>query len=83
VAQLAVYIRLALRTLNYPFPLEWMEGGTVDVVQRVIRHQPLYTQPTAEYVPYIYPPLYYWVSAQIARVIGVGCPSPRSAPSSR
>jgi 4-amino-4-deoxy-L-arabinose transferase-like glycosyltransferase len=77
VAQLAVYIRLALRTLNYPFPLEWMEGGTVDVVQRVIRHQPLYTQPTAEYVPYIYPPLYYWVSAQIARVIGVGFLAPR------
>lgn len=76
-AQLAVYVVLALRTLAYPFPLEWMEGGTVDVVQRVIANQPLYTEPTAAYTPYIYPPLYYWVSAQAARLVGVGFFAPR------
>ena len=77
ITQLAVYLLLALRTLNYPFPLEWMEGGTVDVVDRVVRGQPLYVQPTAAYVPYIYPPLYYWVSAQAAKAIGVGFLAPR------
>jgi hypothetical protein len=25
-AQLAIYVALALRPLNYPFPLKWMEG---------------------------------------------------------
>ena len=77
VMQLGLYLELALRTLAYPFPLEWMEGGTVDVIERVVRHQPIYTQPTAEYVPYIYPPLYYWVSAQLSRLIGIGFLAPR------
>jgi hypothetical protein len=70
-AQLALYLALAVRTLAYPYPLEWMEGGTVDVVDRVVKGLPLYAPPSAEYVPYIYPPFYYWVSAQIARVAGV------------
>jgi 4-amino-4-deoxy-L-arabinose transferase-like glycosyltransferase len=77
MVQLGLYLELALRTVAYPFPLEWMEGGTVDVVERVVRYQPIYTQPTAEYVPYIYPPLYYWVSAQLSRLIGIGFLAPR------
>jgi len=77
VVQLGLYLQLAVRTISYPFPLEWMEGGTVDVVARLVRGQPLYTKPTAEYVAYIYPPLYYWVSALAARPIGVGFVAPR------
>jgi hypothetical protein len=77
IAQLALYLVLAVRTIGYPYPLEWMEGGTVDVVERVSNGLPLYTRPTASYVPYIYPPLYYWVSAQAARIVGSGFVAPR------
>jgi hypothetical protein len=77
VVQLALYLVLALRTWNYPFPLEWMEGGTVDVIRRLVHGLPMYVQPRAEYVPYIYPPFYYWTSAQLARVVGIDFLAPR------
>ncbi len=77
VVQLTVYVVLALRTLNYPFPLEWMEGGTLDVIDRVSKGLPIYVRPAPDYVPYIYPPLYYWISAKAATLLGVGFLAPR------
>jgi hypothetical protein len=70
-AQLVIYFFIAARTLDYPYPLESMEGGSVDVVDRVVRGLPIYSAPSPEYVPYIYTPLYYWVVALVARVVGV------------
>src|SRR5437016_3916319 len=44
-----------------------MEGGSVDVIGRVLARLPLYTAPSADYVPYIYTPLYYVVGALFAK----------------
>lgn len=71
-AQIALALSIAFQTLGYPYPLEWMEGGSVDVIARVRAGLPLYTRPTAEYVPYIYAPLYYFVAAAISWIVGVG-----------
>lgn len=49
--------------IAYPFELEWMEGGTVDHLARVVEGKQLYVEPTIEFVPYIYTPLYYYLSA--------------------
>ncbi len=68
---IAVYLRIALASLRFPYPLEWMEGGSLDVVARILAGRPVYTAPTVEYVPYIYTPLYYWVSAGAARLVGL------------
>src|SRR5205814_6043556 len=46
------------------------EGGTLDVVARIIDGHPVYVRPSVEYVPYRYAPLYYWVCAIAARLAG-------------
>jgi hypothetical protein len=69
---LGVYVVLAWLRLPYPFELEWMEGGSVHHVARVLEGQPLYVAPGLEFIPYNYPPLYYSVSAALARFTGIG-----------
>ena len=62
--QIALYVGIAIRTLGYPFPLEWMEGGSIDVIDRVRSGLPIYTRPTASYVPYIYAPMFFLVATR-------------------
>jgi hypothetical protein len=63
---------IAFRTLAFPFRLEWVEGTTLDTVQRILKGQPLYTRPSIAYTPQIYTPLYYGTAAVLARIIGAG-----------
>jgi len=65
-------LAVAVSRFPYPFELEWIEGGIVDHVARVVRGQRLYVAPTPEFVPATYPPLFYWVSAVVARLTDVG-----------
>ena len=69
---LVVYVAVAWLRLRYPFDLEWMEGGSVDHVVRVLQHQPLYVAPQIAFIPFEYPPLYFWVSALVAKIVGIG-----------
>lgn len=69
---IGIYIFIALSRISYPYELEWMEGACVDSVQRVINGFPLYVEPSSDFVPYIYPPLYFYVSSLVARVTGIG-----------
>ncbi|HEX7480847.1 MAG TPA: glycosyltransferase family 39 protein [Polyangiales bacterium] len=71
------YLRVAGSRLAYPYDVEWMEGGTLEHVARVLRGAPLYVAPTIDFVPYIYTPLYYWVCAPFAAVMGLGLPTLR------
>lgn len=64
---------LALLRMRYPFDLEWMEGGVVDHVRRVLEGKPLYVAPSVEFVPFIYAPLYFYVGAVFAKALGIGC----------
>jgi hypothetical protein len=66
------YLWVALHRLGYPFELEWLEGGAVGVVQRAAAGHSLYVQPSLHYVPWPYPPMYFWTSAAVAQVTGVG-----------
>jgi len=72
VVPIVSYLWVALRQLGYPYELEWMEGGSVEMVDRVLHGQSLYVAPTLHYVPYTYPPLYFWLSALVAHVTGIG-----------
>jgi len=45
----------------YGFDLEWMEGGMLVHALRLREGEPIYVAPTAEWVPYIYPPFYAWL----------------------
>ena len=72
LAGLAVvaFVYVALRRMGYPFELEWMEGSIVEHVQRVLDGKPIYTSPSVEFVPYLYNPLYYYLSALVAKAMG-------------
>jgi len=72
LAGLAVvaFVYVALRRMGYPFDLEWMEGSIVEHVQRVLDGKPIYTSPSVEFVPYLYNPLYYYLSALVAKAMG-------------
>lgn len=51
-------ITIALRIAS-PWPLEWMEGASLHHALRLLHGQPLYGPPSAEFIPFVYPPLAY------------------------
>lgn len=54
---------------RYPIDAEWMTGAVRDGVDRVRRGEPLHGPPSAEFVPFLYPPLYFAVAGLLARVV--------------
>ena len=72
VAYLVVYLWMAYYRLRYPFDLEWIEGGMVNEVKRLLQGQGLYTAPGISYVPFLYPPVYFYLSGLAARIFGIG-----------
>ncbi len=57
---------------SYPFDIEWMEGGMVEHVSRVVSGEGIYVEPSLDFVPYIYTPVYFYASAAFAKVFGAG-----------
>jgi len=70
-AYLLAYVAIALLRVNYPFDLEWMEGATADHVHRILTGQRIYVPPSLAFTPFLYPPLYYYVSAVVSLVTGM------------
>ncbi len=69
---IAAYLWVALHRLGYAYELDWMEGGSVELAAQVAGGHSLYAAPSLAFVGWTYPPLYYWVVAAVAKVIGVG-----------
>jgi hypothetical protein len=67
---IGAYLLVALRRLDYPFALEQLEGNSLVEVHRILAGQALYPAPSVGYVPDGYPPLYFYASAALARVLG-------------
>jgi hypothetical protein len=67
----ACYLAVALSRFRYPYQLEWMEGGVLLHVQRVLNGQQLYGAPSLHFTPFLYTPLYYYVSAGFAWLVGL------------
>lgn len=66
------YVVLAAIRLRYPFELEWMEGAVVDQVRHVADGHRLYGAPSILFIPFQYPPLYFYVGALVSKVMGGG-----------
>ncbi len=64
---LAVYCVLGALRMPFPGALEWLESNMYYQMLRVLEGQPLYVAPSLEYVPSIYPPLYFHIAALLAR----------------
>lgn len=72
ISFVCVYIFIALRRISYPFELEWMEGGAVEHVRRILLGYKLYVKPSLEFTPFIYNPLYFYVAAALSELTGIG-----------
>jgi len=58
--------------VGFPLELEWMEGGSLQQALRIQRGDPIYGPPSAQYVPFLYPPLYPALLAALGTVFPLG-----------
>ena len=72
LAYLAAFLGISVARILYPYPLDDLEDVALTEVQRILAGQPIYVAPTLEYVPLIYGPVYFYLSAAIASVTGPG-----------
>jgi len=54
-----------LGRLSYACDLEWMTGSIYDHIERWRDGKPIYTEPTVDWTPFLYPPLYYAIVAKV------------------
>jgi 4-amino-4-deoxy-L-arabinose transferase-like glycosyltransferase len=66
----AVTITGVLR-LSYPWPLSAGDPASLEEVHRILSRQALYVAPTLQHVPFIYGPVYYYVSALLSLPVGL------------
>lgn len=69
---IAAYLLIAFSRVQYPFELQPSEGNSLEHVRRILAGRKIYVSPSLEFVPFIYTPLYFYLSAGVARVAGHG-----------
>jgi hypothetical protein len=57
--------------LDYPYDLEWMEGGLLHHAERIRDGQGIYVAPSMDFIPYLYTPLYPGLLAGLDSALGV------------
>ena len=57
-----------LQRVDYPYDLEWMEGGMLIHAWRIKQGLGIYVTPSSEFIPYIYPPLYPTILAWLSEI---------------
>lgn len=72
IAFIIVVLTLSIMRLMYPYEIEWMEGAMLDHVVRILADKPIYSAPTIDFIPWLYPPLYYYAVAIVAKIVGLG-----------
>lgn len=78
VLPVLAYLVVALQRIGYPYELSYFEGSTVEVAARVTDGLPLYGPPSTDFVPWPYPPLYFWLSGNVFHVTGVSLTAMRA-----
>jgi 4-amino-4-deoxy-L-arabinose transferase-like glycosyltransferase len=71
-AQFALLLYIFFSRLTYPGDLEWMEGGMLGHALRIAQGLTLYGEPSAEFISYLYTPLYPAVLAALGKLFGLG-----------
>ena len=65
---LGYWLYTVLHRLNYPYDLEWMEGGMLIHAWRIQQDLGIYVEPSSDFIPYIYPPLYPTILAWMSEL---------------
>ncbi len=69
---LIAYVYVAARRMAYPYELEWIESGFVAQVGRILAGQTVYGPPSITFTPFLYTPLFFYLSAAAAKIVGAG-----------
>lgn len=65
-----MFLSIAARRLDYPFPLEAVEEGMAASAVRVAHGLDLYQRPGTHWVPFVYGPVYAWLGGLGFLVVG-------------
>ena len=65
---LGFWLFTVLQRLLYPYDLEWMEGGMLIHAWRIQQDLGIYVEPSSDFIPYIYPPLYPTLLAWLSEI---------------
>lgn len=71
VIQLALLIYTTFARVSYPYDLEWMEGGLLDHAARISAGDGIYVEPSVDFIPYLYTPLYPGLLAAFGSIFGI------------
>lgn len=69
-AFLVLFAVCVVGRFTFPFDLEVMEGGMADHVDRLRAGGKLYVRPGLDFTPFLYAPLYYYLSAGLTALTG-------------
>lgn len=69
---LLLFVYTAMRRMRYPFELDRMESAMMTTVWRLAQGQPLYVKPSLEWTPFLYAPVYFYVSLGMSKLLGLG-----------
>jgi len=69
---IATFFAMLPYRLAWPLALEPVENACLQEVRRILAGRALYAEPSLGYVPLVYPPLYFHLSAAVARLLGDG-----------
>lgn len=65
LGQLALFVYVVASRIGFPYAMDWMAGSMLDHADRARAGLPIYTAPTTRWIPYLYPPLLYWLTAAL------------------
>ena len=66
-----LFLFVAARRMRYPFELDRMESGMLTTVWRLRHGFPLYSAPSLDWAPFLYAPLFFYVSAAVTKLVGI------------
>ncbi len=68
---IVLFLWVAWRRLHYPFEVDRMESGMLTSVWRLRHGYALYSSPSMEWAPFLYAPLFFYLSAAVTKVVGI------------
>lgn len=66
-----VFLWVAAHRLRYPFEVDRMESGMLTSVWRLRHGFALYSAPSLQWAPFLYAPLFFYLSAAVTHVVGI------------
>jgi hypothetical protein len=67
-----LFLAVALQRLHYPFEVDRVESAMMTSVWRLRHGYPLYCAPSLTWAPLLYAPLFFYLSAALTKVMGIG-----------